>query len=411
MAEGPIRTMLVRDDRAWVGGGRTDPWIGLFDAVLGKSRLQLWYQPILLQGITARVSAIAENQQSLKLRQCCPSMVMACFWVQSWGVLRVFERICLCSQHAAGAVTCTEFSFDCGALHIGSCACAAGTQLDIWSCDQYGSCLAMTSMLTSDALAETSAAATAAAAARFQRTRNSNEFTNPGLDVPTSVPEDNIGEDPRSGWRLISGHENGQLLLWNAASDRLQPVIKIGEPGLSPVKSLCVMEEQGLLAVVHANGELALFLRPTRDRDWLMGPTTTAAPSAATSEGGAGQGISGGGAAAAGAAAANAGGSAAGGQTGEQLSPATSTGIPGERVRSGGGSTAAAGLTTIKPRRVVLKSHRSMLVAAAACSGGVVTASALGSIKLWPAEGLGKEAERCGLLPSPLHVQATREAR
>lgn len=28
--------MLVRDDRAWVGGGRTDPWIGLFDAVLGK---------------------------------------------------------------------------------------------------------------------------------------------------------------------------------------------------------------------------------------------------------------------------------------------------------------------------------------------------------------------------------------
>jgi hypothetical protein len=36
VAEGPIRTMLVRDDRAWVGGGRTDPWIGLFDAVLGK---------------------------------------------------------------------------------------------------------------------------------------------------------------------------------------------------------------------------------------------------------------------------------------------------------------------------------------------------------------------------------------
>jgi hypothetical protein len=36
VAEGPIRTMLVRDDRAWVGGGRTDPWIGLFDAVLGE---------------------------------------------------------------------------------------------------------------------------------------------------------------------------------------------------------------------------------------------------------------------------------------------------------------------------------------------------------------------------------------
>lgn len=35
-AEGPIRVMLIRDDRAWVGGGRTDPWIGLFDAVLGE---------------------------------------------------------------------------------------------------------------------------------------------------------------------------------------------------------------------------------------------------------------------------------------------------------------------------------------------------------------------------------------
>lgn len=35
-AEGPIRAMLVRDDRAWVSGGRTDPWIALFDAVMGE---------------------------------------------------------------------------------------------------------------------------------------------------------------------------------------------------------------------------------------------------------------------------------------------------------------------------------------------------------------------------------------
>eukprot|EP00879_Flechtneria_rotunda_P024247 GHRR01025695.1.p1 GENE.GHRR01025695.1~~GHRR01025695.1.p1 ORF type:complete len:435 (+),score=161.29 GHRR01025695.1:1143-2447(+) len=34
-AEGPIRALLVRDDRAWVAGGRTEPWIGLFDAVAG----------------------------------------------------------------------------------------------------------------------------------------------------------------------------------------------------------------------------------------------------------------------------------------------------------------------------------------------------------------------------------------
>jgi hypothetical protein len=286
---------------------------------------------------------------------------------------------------------------------------AAGTQLDMWSCNQYGSCLAMASMLTSDALADANAAAaTAAATARFQPARSSSEYGSPGLDVPTSVPEDNIGEDPRSGWRLITGHESGQLLLWNAASDRLQPLIKIGDTGLSPVRALCVMEEQGLLAVVHANGDLAMFLRPSRDRDWLMGPTTAAAAAAAGClMDGAASGAAGAGAAAGGSA-----GGSANGQGVEQLSPATSGGALADRGRSGGGiAAAAAGLTTIKPRRVVLRSHRSMLVAAAACSSGVVTASALGSIKLWPATGLGKEAERCGLLPLPAPVQATRESR
>lgn len=34
-AEGPIRALLVRDDRAWVAGGRTEPWLALFDAVAG----------------------------------------------------------------------------------------------------------------------------------------------------------------------------------------------------------------------------------------------------------------------------------------------------------------------------------------------------------------------------------------
>ena len=33
--EGPIRTMMVRDDRAWVAGGRAEPWLAIFDAVQG----------------------------------------------------------------------------------------------------------------------------------------------------------------------------------------------------------------------------------------------------------------------------------------------------------------------------------------------------------------------------------------
>lgn len=35
-AEGPIRTMLVQDDRAWVAGGRSEPWLAVFDAVQGR---------------------------------------------------------------------------------------------------------------------------------------------------------------------------------------------------------------------------------------------------------------------------------------------------------------------------------------------------------------------------------------
>lgn len=283
--------------------------------------------------------------------------------------------------------------------------------MDMWSCGSYGSCLCMASMLTSDALAaSTAAAAAAAAAGRPPYGRPSADCVAGGLDVPSSVPEDHIGEDPRSSWRLVTGHESGQLLLWNAASDRLQPVVKVGDPGLSPVRALCVLEEQGLLAVVHANGDLALCLRPARDRDWLMGPATTAAAAPGAAAGGTSDGVGAAPAAAGAPGLGSSGGSAAGEQ---QLSLSAATAGAGERSgkSGGGGGAAAAGLTTIKPRRVVLKSHRSMLVAAAACSSGMVTASALGSIKLWPAEGLAKEAERRGLLVLPLHAQAQRESR
>lgn len=377
VAEGPIRTMLVRDDRAWVGGGRTDPWIGLFDAVLGECWRRVWCL--------------------------CARLALAC----ALGVAAACLRLPLASSRAAAAGWETNpppprlVQPDCVDVLPG--VLPTGTQLDMWSCGHFGSCLAMTSLVTSDALTEMAAATTSAAAAAgrpSQRGRpgQGEHVVGPGLDVPPIVPEDNIGEDPRSGWRLVTGHESGQLLLWNAAADRLAPVIKIGDPGLSPVKALCAMEQQGLLAVVHANGDLAMFLRPSRDRDWHMGPTTLQLASAAASDGG-------------GAAAAPGGGSA-GPSSSEQLPSVTPPGAQGERGRSGGGGSAAgAALTTIKPRRVVLRSHRSMLVAAAACSNGVVTANAVGTIKLWPADGLGKEAERFGLCATPLHVQATRESR
>eukprot|EP00878_Enallax_costatus_P045015 GHUV01053847.1.p1 GENE.GHUV01053847.1~~GHUV01053847.1.p1 ORF type:complete len:168 (-),score=46.01 GHUV01053847.1:133-597(-) len=74
-------------------------------------------------------------------------------------------------------------------------------------------------------------------------------------------------------------------------------------------------------------------------------------------------------------------------------------------------STLQSPLTTIKPRKAVLRTHRCSLAAAAACSYGVVTASSLGAIKLWTAEALAREAEKLGMpINKPQLVSAPSEA-
>ncbi|KAF6253127.1 hypothetical protein COO60DRAFT_1463350 [Scenedesmus sp. NREL 46B-D3] len=185
-AEGPITALLVRDDHAWVAGGRTQPWLAVFDAV-------------------------------------------------------------------------------------------AGTQLDTWSCGSYGSCQAMTYMLTSAALARqavfppglTSGGGSCADKGGYY---HSCSFAAAQAAAGiASVPEDGIGEQPRSSWRLITGHDNGQLLLWSGASDRLVPLVVVGEP-LGPVRGVTVLEQQGLLVVARGNGDVSLFLRPARDEDWVLPP-------------------------------------------------------------------------------------------------------------------------------------------
>jgi hypothetical protein len=271
----------------------------------------------------------------------------------------------------------------------------------MWSCGAYGSCLAMTSLLTSDALATQAGTFSGGSVTSQQGQHHHHQQQHqPGQPVSnfssgnsalgvSSVPEDNIGEDPRSSWRLVTGHENGQLLLWNAALDRLQPLVKVGEPGSSPVRAVAVMEAQRVLAVVHANGDLALFARPARDQDWLL--TSASAAAAAT------------------AAAAAAGASAGAGLRGSSADLP----VPHQEAAAGDGrsSGAAGALSTIKPRRVVLKTHRSALAAASSCSCGIVTASTLGTIRLWPAHGLGREAERCGLVQPHLLHAAAHEGR
>jgi hypothetical protein len=315
--------MLVRDDRAWVSGGRTEPWMGLFDAVLGA-------------------------------------------------------------------------------------------QLDLWPCGSYGSCLAMASMATMAALREQAAAEGApsaqggnsggGAAGGSSGLAHSNSGSSLGVH---SVPEDNLGEAPRSSWRLVTGHDNGQLLLWAAAEDVLRPLVVVGEPGGSAVRGIAVVDPDGVLAVAHANGDLALFTRPADDADWHLasadgadeeeawsapgGAASSPSPVASRlllrgSSSGSGRRM--------------AGGSSSGGGGGG-----------GAFDSAGSSALASAALLTIKPRRVVLQAVRGNVVAAAACSAGMVTASSSGKVRLWPAKNLVQEAERCGLaLLPPLHVAPPRDS-
>jgi hypothetical protein len=58
------------------------------------------------------------------------------------------------------------------------------------------------------------------------RARTSNSGTK---DLTTSSSR------PTCSWRLLTGHDCGQLLLWHPAAARLAPLIRIGEP-FSPIK-------------------------------------------------------------------------------------------------------------------------------------------------------------------------------
>eukprot|EP01025_Chloroclados_australasicus_P036358 TRINITY_DN3706_c0_g1_i4.p1 TRINITY_DN3706_c0_g1~~TRINITY_DN3706_c0_g1_i4.p1 ORF type:complete len:1300 (-),score=207.83 TRINITY_DN3706_c0_g1_i4:1330-5229(-) len=66
-------------------------------------------------------------------------------------------------------------------------------------------------------------------------------------------------QDPdKITYRILTGHENGQLLMWSSSKYApLRPVLVIGEPA-SPVRGLVVLSDLGIVAVGHASGALKL---------------------------------------------------------------------------------------------------------------------------------------------------------
>eukprot|EP00798_Chlamydomonas_sp_ICE-L_P018693 gene18693-25214_t len=81
------------------------------------------------------------------------------------------------------------------------------------------------------------------------------------------------GQTPRSAgsssWRIMTGHENGQVLLWQPGSDRLLPLLRIGDPS-SAIRGMTVFENYNLVVLAHANGELALTIRAHKSNCSVM---------------------------------------------------------------------------------------------------------------------------------------------
>ncbi len=66
-------------------------------------------------------------------------------------------------------------------------------------------------------------------------------------------------------WRLLTGHENGQLLLWHPRASVLAPLIRIGEPA-SSVRGIHVFDDVfGIVVTAHQDGTLQFFMQLRAD--------------------------------------------------------------------------------------------------------------------------------------------------
>lgn len=60
-------------------------------------------------------------------------------------------------------------------------------------------------------------------------------------------------------WRLLTGHESGNILMFDPTLPHLQPVLKIAFPGNIAVRGISVLESLGLMALGRADGTIQLM--------------------------------------------------------------------------------------------------------------------------------------------------------
>eukprot|EP00878_Enallax_costatus_P003652 GHUV01003866.1.p1 GENE.GHUV01003866.1~~GHUV01003866.1.p1 ORF type:complete len:1163 (+),score=390.16 GHUV01003866.1:185-3673(+) len=162
-----------------------------------------------------------------------------------------------------------------------------------------------------------------------------------------------------SSWRLLSGHERGQVLLWQfngvtrsaGTTKLLQLLSVIGDPRPQcAVRGMAIFEDLSMLALVHASGDLTAMPMPKYNN----------LPSS-------------------------------GGSSGASFS---AVGVPagGSGVMFG-----AASLHHWRPRVAHIKAHKSPIVATS-CLGEMLVTATGGTIKSWTAERLKLEAQGDGLM-------------
>ncbi|GAX75257.1 hypothetical protein CEUSTIGMA_g2702.t1 [Chlamydomonas eustigma] len=230
--------------------------------------------------------------------------------------------------------------------------------LDSWDCGTFGPCTCMTSMGVS---------LTANMLRRGGRLGSLNSGAGSELN-PTSAVSMGLTEEDRTfsqvqasssesgaladlGWRLLTGHENGQVILWTPC-DRLHPLIQINDPG-SSVRGIAVLDQYSLLVTGHASGELQIFLKPILTGGGPMGTFPSVHQSSVLA-------------------------------------------LPENQMNMFG---------MFRPKRVTLKAHKTPLSLLVGSEGTFVTASTKGTIRLWHAAEVAAEAERGGIVVAPVLME------
>lgn len=216
--EGPVRCIFLRGGRAWTSGGRgsTGGWLQLWDAhsfQVGRTGGSAGFGP-LYEG---RCSSPKESE-TLSAK---PESRVRCAAGAAGLPLPSYTPTLLEAPYPPQDVDC----YDC--CGFGPCHAMAALRWPT-DADDNGATGGGTGSLHAPASAHP-----------HHRPTRSDGGRDGAAGGPSSTGLSTSAARPP--WRLLTGHENGQLLLWNPSHTALAPLLRIGEPG-SPCRGIAAFE-------------------------------------------------------------------------------------------------------------------------------------------------------------------------